>query len=302
MTGQYVPETDEQAITVTHGYSKDHRPDLKQAILELVVSQDGDVPIISKNWNGNANDNTVFKERSEALIEQFSASEPPRYLIADSKLYTQANAQTLAKLPFITRIPETIKMAQSAICQAWAADGWQILNDQHRYFRIDLSHYSISQRWLVIFSQSAAQRAKQTLPKACAKELEKVSKQLFHLQAQRFESQAIAGAALEKIAKKWKYHRVSESTLCRHLQYAQKGSPTQKMPIKRISWQICAQVVPDQTKIIGAQQRKSCFVIGTSIADTALTDFQVFDGYKGQSAVEGGFRFLKDPVFFVSSL
>jgi len=28
----------------------------------------------------------------------------------------------------------------------------------------------------------------------------------------------------------------------------------------------------------------------------------VIAGYKGQSAVEGGFRFLKDPVFFVSSL
>ena len=43
-------------------------------------------------------------------------------------------------------------------------------------------------------------------------------------------------------------------------------------------------------------------VLGTTIADTALTDTEVIAGYKGQSAVEGGFRFLKDPVFFVSSL
>lgn len=302
LTGQYVPETDQQAIAVTHGYSKDHRPDLKQAILELVVSQDGGIPIISKSWDGNANDNTVFKERSEALIEPFSASETPRYLIPDSKLYTQANPQTLAQLPFISRIPETIKVVQSAICQAWAAGCWQILNDQHSYYRMDLSHYGIDQRWLVVFSQSAAQRAKQNLENACAKELEKVSKQLFHLQAQRFESQATAGATLEKIAKKWKYHRVSESALSRHIQYAQKGRPTQKTPIQRISWQIHVQVVPDDTKITADPQRQSCFVIGTSIADTALTDQQVFEGYKGQSAVEGGFRFLKDPVFFVSSL
>ena len=34
--GDYVPETDEQAILITHGYSKDHRPDLKQAVLELM--------------------------------------------------------------------------------------------------------------------------------------------------------------------------------------------------------------------------------------------------------------------------
>src|SRR4029434_7821761 len=29
LTGEYVPDSDEQAITITHGHSKDHRPDLK---------------------------------------------------------------------------------------------------------------------------------------------------------------------------------------------------------------------------------------------------------------------------------
>ena len=38
LTGAYVPETDTQAIAITHGYSKDHRPDLKQAVLALIVS------------------------------------------------------------------------------------------------------------------------------------------------------------------------------------------------------------------------------------------------------------------------
>jgi transposase len=39
--GEYVPDSGEQAMTITYGYSKDHRPDLKQAVLELMVSQDG---------------------------------------------------------------------------------------------------------------------------------------------------------------------------------------------------------------------------------------------------------------------
>jgi len=41
LTGADVPETDTQAIAITYGYSKDHRPDLKQAVLELMVAQDG---------------------------------------------------------------------------------------------------------------------------------------------------------------------------------------------------------------------------------------------------------------------
>jgi hypothetical protein len=39
---------DETEIRITHGYSKDHRPDLKQAVLELVTSQDAGVPLMMK--------------------------------------------------------------------------------------------------------------------------------------------------------------------------------------------------------------------------------------------------------------
>ena len=86
------------------------------------------------------------------------------------------------------------------------------------------------------------------------------------------------------------------------MQYAKKGRPTKDTPIKEIGWKIQASVVPDPDKIKVRQQRKACFVIGTSIPDKELTDQEVFAGYKGQSAVERGFRFLKEPVFFVSSL
>lgn len=302
LTGQYVPETDEQAIAITHGYSKDHRPDLKQAVLELVVSQDGGIPFISKSWDGNASDNVVFKQRCDALIEQFSQSKTPRYLIADSKLYTKTNAQSLAQLPFITRIPETIKLARDAIVQAWDANCWQILDDERRYYSVSLSHYGIPQRWLVVYSQSAEQRAEQTVKKAKAKESKKVDKQLFHLQAQRFASESDARMALDHLAHHWKYHRVSEETLKRHIQYAKKGRPTPKTPIKDIRWQIHAHPMPDDVKIADAKHRRSCFVIGTPIPESVLTDEQVICGYQGQSTVERGFRFLKDPIFFVSSL
>ena len=36
----------EVPITITHGYSRDHRPDLKQFILDLIASGDGDIPRI----------------------------------------------------------------------------------------------------------------------------------------------------------------------------------------------------------------------------------------------------------------
>ena len=78
LSGAYVPDSDEQAITITHGYSKDHRPDLKQAVLELMVSQDGGVPFVSKSWDGNASDTKIFQERAEALIATVKNAPTPR--------------------------------------------------------------------------------------------------------------------------------------------------------------------------------------------------------------------------------
>src|SRR5204863_8527590 len=108
LSGDYVPESDEHAIRITHGYSKDHRPDLKQAVLELMVSQDGGVPLVSKSWDGNTSDTRIFQARAEALMSAFKSTPRPRYLVADAKLYCEDNAVHLAKLGFITRIPATL--------------------------------------------------------------------------------------------------------------------------------------------------------------------------------------------------
>jgi transposase len=66
LTGEYVPDSDEHTMRITHGYSKDHRPDLKQAVLERMVAQDGGVPFVSKSWDGNTSDTQVFQKRAEA--------------------------------------------------------------------------------------------------------------------------------------------------------------------------------------------------------------------------------------------
>jgi transposase len=159
LTGEYVPESNQQAITITHGYSKDHRPDLKQAVLELMVSQDGGVPLVSKTWDGNASDSQIFQDRAKALLSTFEQSPTPRYLIADSKLYSQDNAVHLKPLGFITRIPDTLKLVSQVISQALRQDIWQRVDDTTRYHGLELCHYGMAQRWLVVCSEAAMQRA-----------------------------------------------------------------------------------------------------------------------------------------------
>src|SRR5215475_4976004 len=302
LSGDYVPDSDEQAITITHGYSKDHRPDLKQAVLELMVSQDGGVPFVSKSWDGNASDTQVFQQRAEALVRAFKDTPTPRYLVADAKLYCEDTAVHLAQLGFITRIPATLKLVAQVIGQALQWDTWQTFDDNTRYQPLALCHYGMAQRWLVVYSQAACERAEATLKKAKQREDAAIQKQLFHLQAQRFCAPEAAQEALDALAKRWKYHQVMSSHLTVHKRYAGKGRPTASTPLKAIEWQIQAQVLADDEAMERDKHAKACYVLGTNIDAREVSDTEVIAAYKGQTHVEGGFRFLKDPLFFVSSL
>src|SRR5437667_11042897 len=159
LSGDYVPDSDEQAITITHGYSKDHRPDLKQAVLELMVSQDGGVPFVSKSWDGNTSDTRVFQERAEALMSAFKPTPSPRYLVADAKLSCEDNAAPLALLGFITRIPAPRNLVSQVLGQALQWDTWHPFEDNTRYQPLALCHNGMVQRWLVVSSQAAYARA-----------------------------------------------------------------------------------------------------------------------------------------------
>ena len=57
-------------IKITHGYSKDHRPDLKQFILNMIVSGDGDVPIFIETGSGNQSDKKLFGEIARKYKQQ----------------------------------------------------------------------------------------------------------------------------------------------------------------------------------------------------------------------------------------
>ena len=146
------------------------------------------------------------------------------------------------------------------------------------------------------------QRAESTLNKAQQKEHEAIAHHLFHVQAQRFATPQVAHEALAALGKKWKYHQVESSQLVEYKRYATKGRPTSKTPIKATEWQTQVRVRADVERLQQAKQYHACFVLGSTIEGEQLSDVDVIAGYQGQAHAEGGCRFLKDPLFFVSSL
>ncbi len=154
----------------------------------------------------------------------------PRYLVADAKLYTENNAATLAKLGFITRIPGTLKLVSQVISQALQRDTWHEIHDTTCYQGLALCHYGMPQRWLVVSSHAARERAEASVTKAQQREGEAIEKQLFHLQANRFERPEAAHAALAALARAWRYHQVDTASVIAHKHYAGQRAANPSQP------------------------------------------------------------------------
>ena len=73
-----------RAPLITYGYSKDHRPDLKQLLFVLTTSDDGGVPVQFRVEAGNSNDSTTHSATWEALCR--AAGGTDFLYVADSKL------------------------------------------------------------------------------------------------------------------------------------------------------------------------------------------------------------------------
>src|SRR6516225_7136318 len=88
VTGEYDPELDAHTLAVTYGYSRDHRADLKQWMLALATTRQGDVPLFCQALDGNASDKASLVAAVEALAEQLRAAalaeEEAPLFVADS--------------------------------------------------------------------------------------------------------------------------------------------------------------------------------------------------------------------------
>ena len=131
--GEYLPPEDLQErqvpFTITHGYSKDKRPDLKQFVF-ATLCVDRAVPLWGKPEDGNASDktvnNTLLSDIATFLAKHGVA--PGAYIyVADAALVTEANLAALGDTRFITRLPATYNECERIIAEAVAHNTWDDL-------------------------------------------------------------------------------------------------------------------------------------------------------------------------------
>jgi transposase len=113
-------EPEEQVVHITKGYSRDHRPDLNQVMLELLIAHQAGIPVLMQPLSGNSSDAQELGHVIRTPIEQLRTTYAATYLVADSALYSEANLATLAQTErkWITRVPATVREAQAVLGSA----------------------------------------------------------------------------------------------------------------------------------------------------------------------------------------
>ena len=289
-----------ESVKITYGYSKDHRPDLKQFMMDVICTGDGDVPLFMRIGDGNESDRAIFAE----LIKQFKQEwNLDSIYVADSALYSAENLQQLGQLNWITLVPRTIKTSKMLA----------ELMKEELFVESEISGYRIApcccnygevrQRWLVIESEKRRDSNLKQLEKRVTKQLKIVTSELKSLMKQDFACAADAQKAAEILTRNWKYHSLESIAIETHAHYNQAGRPSKNQSPEHFTYRVTAQIVPIESVIEIARKRAGRFILATNVFDEdILPNDRVLIEYKGQQSSERGFRFLKDPLFFTSSV
>lgn len=310
VSGDYVPkeEGDPVALAITYGYSRDHREDLKQWMLALATTHDGDLPLFLKPLDGNSSDKEHLSAAVKAVMvqlrEQVPEEQEQRIAVFDSGGYSEANMKSYndAKIDWISRVPETSKAAKGALEQA--QQQWQPLCDESgEYVVCTMDLPQGKERWIVVRTHAQVHASQQQMEKQVKKTLQAWEKRLWHLSNQAFSCENDGHQAWKHALKGKPSWLIATFTWKEQGQYQQRGRPKKEATPDQTVWYLVPKVEVDPQEVTALAKQKAAFIVATNIIDAGrLTAQQVISIYKEQGGVERGFRFLKDPLFLASSI
>jgi transposase len=128
-SNEHHAEEEAISIAITHGYSRDHRADLKQWMLGLATTFDGDIPVFLRPLDGNSSDkksiSAIVTDVMTQLHETLPEEQEERLAMFDSGGYSETNMKRYngAQIKWISRVPETSTEAKMAVQEEPTA--WQ---------------------------------------------------------------------------------------------------------------------------------------------------------------------------------
>jgi transposase len=295
---------DAQVVHITHGYSRDHRPDLNQVMLALMVEHQAGIPVLMQPLSGNSSDAHEFGQVIKDHLAHLHTTYGATYLVADSALYSADNLQKLAATPmkWITRVPATLAEAQAVLAQA-DPQTMSPLREGYRSRVLSSTYGGVAQRWVLLSSEQRQPQAQRTVDKQWRQQSDEDVKACKRLCRTAFACEADAQQALTHFEAGLHTAFLHDSTIGATPHYGKRGRPGPGAQPAQIVYHITGVLASRLTDRQARIDQQSCFILATNELDEEQLSAQaVLDGYKGQARAERGFRFLKDPQFLASSL
>jgi transposase len=288
-------------IEICRGYSRDHRPDLKQFLLTLVCSADGGVPLWLKVASGNSHDSEMFAQVLKDFSEQWTQE---GVFVMDAAFYTQPNLEQVGSLGWLSRVPLTLKAAQ-ALVQEEVSLLSEVPCDQpdYRMWEVEQTYGGVAQRWVLIESQH--RKANDALWRPELEKLEsRLNRQLKALTQKVFACKPDALEAVMAFQDSLELHQLTHVLASPVRAKRAPGRPAkgaEPTPVQGYQLQATLERKANTEETFSRQ--RSRFILATNQLDKTRWPAQkLLKEYKAQQTVERGFRFLKDPLFFVSSV
>ena len=296
-----------QHLEIVRGYSKDHRPDLVQVGLQLIVETQSRIPLLMKVLSGNEEEGKSYGAAIKNHAKQLQNDYGLRLIVVDSKLYNQDNILLLKEqvgLNWLTRVPNGLLIVKQLIASIDKSSLQPLKgHENYRYEVVYTDYGSEIQRWLVLHSDEKYERDLKGLHKKLTKqtkEATKACKQLFKLP---FETEEKALTAADKLSKGLKINNLGNISIISKNHYDSVGKPKKGQIPNRITYHIQADLSSDLDKYELEKGKIGYFILATNeLDDEQITPEKLLSHYKNQAVVERSFRFLKDPNIVASSL
>jgi transposase len=254
--GEYLPPEDQQEhevpFTITHGYSKDKRPDLKQFVF-ATLCVDRAVPIWGTPEDGNASDKTVNNTLLSSIatfLGQHGVAPGAYIYVADAALVTEDNLAALGDTFFITRLPATYNECGRLIAEAVAQNTWEEVGvlartkptphrpaTSYKASEGELTLYGRAYRAVVVHSSAQDKRRQQRLARDVQASYSTVQSTVRTATQQEYFCRADADAAAAQLrAVHTAYHRVEVTVEERPVYGRGRPSPHQPRPVKAIRY------------------------------------------------------------------
>jgi transposase len=311
----YGDTSHDQPFLITFGFSKDHRPDLKQLVHSLLCVDAG-IPIFSQCENGNLSDKVVNRNLIPTMVERMAELGQDNFLyVGGSALITPDNLALMDDFKngfrFLSRLPASYKECGKAVAKAVRQDRWHDLGAlseepstpkrkpaHYHGFETVVDLYGVWYRALVVHSDAYDERRVKKLERALEHDKLDVERIASEQEKIEYACAPDAQAAVLRLPK-GRFHdlvgQVEEKPI--YVTGRPKADGTRK--IQRTTYRLKISVRPREEAIERARKEAGCFVLITNDPEESsggLSSKELLRAYQDQHSVERNFGFLKDPV------